>query len=78
MANPKKLARVVGANLRLWRTRKGVSQQAVARHLGLAEHSGYQSVCRWEAGQRLPSVLQLLSVCSLLGVRPSQLLETDS
>jgi transcriptional regulator with XRE-family HTH domain len=78
MANPKKLARVVGTNLRLWRTRRGLSQQAVARHLGLAEHSGYQSVCRWEAGQRLPSVLQLVSACELLGVRPTQVLETES
>jgi transcriptional regulator with XRE-family HTH domain len=57
--------------LRELRRRKLLSQQELARAVGVKK---YQTVQRWEAGTRYPRTAQLRRLCEVLGVTPEELL----
>ena len=46
------------------RKQKGLSQEELAEQLGVSR----QAVSRWELGQTLPDILNLLQLCDLFGV----------
>ena len=50
-------------SIRAARERRGISQQAVADHIGVSR----QSVTHWETGKNLPSTEHLMEVCAFLG-----------
>jgi len=64
----------IPATIRRARLRAGLSQQAVADALGLAEPN---TVWRWEAGTRSPSAVDFLALCKLLHIDPRKLLPPD-
>lgn len=64
------LAVAIGRRLARERTRQGVSQATLAARVGVAR----TTVCRWEAGERLPSVEALVRLAAALGVAPGRLL----
>ena len=65
------LALRFGANLRRLRTRRGVGQRALAEAIGRDR----QTICRWEAGQRTPSLPDLIALAAALRCKPAALLE---
>ena len=64
------LAVRLGADVRRRRERRGLSQAA----LGAAVGWDRTTVCRWEAGERLPTVPALLALARALGCEPGALL----
>lgn len=64
----------IPATIRRARIRAGLSQQAVADALGIAEPN---TVWRWEAGTRSPSAVDFLALCKLLHIDPRKLLPPD-
>lgn len=64
----------LAAAIRLARIKAGLSQQAVADALGIAE---VNTVWRWEAGTRSPSAVDFLKLCKLLHIDPRKLLPPD-
>ena len=65
------LALRFGANLRRLRTRRGFGQRALAEAIGRDR----QTICRWEAGQRTPSLPDLIALAAALRCKPASLLE---
>ena len=64
------VARRFGANLKRWRTRRGLTQQALAEAIG----HDRSTIWHWEAGQRTPPIPDLLALASALGCEPAALL----
>ena len=64
----------IPATIRRARIKAGLSQQAVADALGIAE---VNTVWRWEAGPRSPSAVDFLKLCKLLHIDPRKLLPPD-
>ena len=64
------LAVRLGADVRRRRERHGLSQAALAAAVGRDR----TTVCRWEAGERLPTVPALLALARALGCEPGTLL----
>ncbi len=60
-----------GARLREWRRRRLLSQQELARLLGVR----YQTVQRWEAGTALPQPVSRRKLCEVLKITSDELLE---
>jgi DNA-binding XRE family transcriptional regulator len=56
------LAIQVGANIRRWRRERGMSQTKLAAAVGRAR----TALCRWESGDRLPSLATLARVAWVL------------
>ena len=67
---PTPLSRILAANLRELRARKGLTQDQVARSLKVHE----SAVSRWEGGSRFPSGEDLLALSSQFGVSVDTLL----
>lgn len=59
------------ADLRELRRLKLLTQQELAREVGIKK---YQTVQRWEAGEARPRPAQLRKLCEVLGITPSELL----
>ena len=57
-------------NLRRIRRLRGVTQEAIARELGLQKCA----VSKWEKGRTVPNAKQLTTLCKLLNVSPQELL----
>lgn len=53
-----------GLRIREYRTRAHLTQEALAEQLGVSR----QAVAKWEGGQSVPSMENLLRLCELLGV----------
>jgi len=64
------LMATVGSHILTHRTRLGLSQYALAAAIGCDR----SAVCRWESGNRLPSLTHLVSLCRVLGCSPATLL----
>lgn len=64
------LARLVGRNLCRHRRRRGLSQATLAAAIG----RGRSAVCRWESGDRLPTLPALVAAAAALGCPPGDLL----
>lgn len=64
----------IPATIRRARIKAGLSQQAVATALGIAEPN---TVWRWEAGTRSPSAVDFLKLCRLLRIDPRDLMPPD-
>lgn len=60
----------VGGNLTRWRERRGMTQVTLARKVG----RDASTVCRWEAGERMPTVPALLVLARALGCDAAALL----
>ena len=60
-----------GANLRRWRLRRGLTQRALAEAIG----HDRPTICRWEAGQRTPSLAAVIALVAALRCKPAALLE---
>ena len=56
------------------RKRLGLSQYSLAA----AIHCDRSAVCRWESGNRMPSLVHLVALCQVLGCSPATLLAMDS
>lgn len=67
---PRPAAQRIGGNLRRLRQGRGLSQSALAAALGRAR----TTVCRWETGERMPTVPALLALAAALGCDPAELL----
>ena len=65
------LAARIGANVRRWRRRRGLSQAQLGRALGCDR----STISRYEAGERLPHLPALLALAAALGCRPGELLK---
>jgi len=63
----------IAETLKLLRRRKGLTQEDLARLLGVSRIT----VARWETGQRFPTTEQLMRLSKVLGVSPEELLKTD-
>lgn len=61
----------VGARLRVARERAGMSQEELARHLGVE----IDSLRAWESGARTPRANRVVTLAGLLGVSITWLLE---
>jgi DNA-binding transcriptional regulator YiaG len=55
----------VSASLRVWRRSRGLSQEGLARLLGLPEAGGQVTVSRWEAGDQKPAPYLGLALAEL-------------
>ena len=60
MFNPQ----VLSANIKMYRTAKGISQNALANALSISP----QSVSKWECGTSVPDIGNLCMICDVLGV----------
>ena len=60
-----------GANLKRWRLGRGLTQRALAEAIG----HDRPTICRWEAGQRTPSLADLIALAAALRCKPAALLE---
>lgn len=75
MPHPKKhpdhdrLARALGHAIRIARRRKSIKRDNLAYEMGVTP----QTVSNWENGRVIPYTPHLLIVCSMLGIRMSQL-----
>lgn len=67
-AATKRLAAQVGENIARWRKLRGLSQAKLANLVGCDR----SAICRWEAGQRLPTLPHLMAIGRVLrcGARP--------
>ena len=54
----------VGVNIRLHRTKKGLTQEDLAELLGVSRNTIYL----WESGERLPSLLNYFRICFHLDI----------
>lgn len=54
----------VGVNIRLHRLKKGLTQEDLAELLGVSRTTVYH----WEAGSRLPSVINYFYICFYLDI----------
>jgi transcriptional regulator with XRE-family HTH domain len=59
--------------LRAWRMRRFLTQKELAARVGVP----YQTVQRWESGQRFPRPGHLRRLCEALEVTPDELLTLD-
>lgn len=64
------LARAIGRQIERQRHQAGISQDMLAARLGYAR----TTVCRWERGHRVPSLVALLRVATAIGVDLTALL----
>lgn len=62
--SPHPIDSVVGQNIRFYRLKKGISQEALADHLGLT----FQQVQKYEKGTNRTSASRLVHIASFLGV----------
>ncbi len=60
-----------GERLREWRRRRLLSQQELAKLLGVR----YQTVQRWEGGAALPQPASRRKLCEVLRITPEELLQ---
>lgn len=67
------LAQRLGTNLGDLRRRRGLSQAALARRIG----RGRTAVCRWESGERLPTLAAFFALTVALACDPSDLLGAE-
>ena len=58
-------------NVKEWRMRRGLTQEALAEALCVSR----QSVAKWEAGQSMPDLERLLTICGTLDVSADRLLK---
>lgn len=63
----------IGQRIRQWRRQRGMSQSDLAE----AVDCDRSAVCRWETGQRAPSLAHLVAVGRALGCPPAALLSDD-
>lgn len=69
--------------LRSWREARGWTQVQLARHLGLSVARGVdqnqlgQKICRWETGERRPSLDDTLAIERLCKIAPRAWQRTD-
>jgi transcriptional regulator with XRE-family HTH domain len=70
MASMADIVRSTGMVLRRVRLARGLQQREPARLCGL----GISDVCRIELGRRTPPLDRLIRLCTVLGVRPSEVL----
>ena len=63
----------IAESLKLLRRRKGLTQEDLARLLGVSRIT----VARWESGQRFPTTEQLMKLSKVLEVSPEELLRVD-
>ena len=63
----------LGANIKRWRQRRGLSQAALAAAVGCDR----SVVCRWEAGLRTPTLGHLLALGRALGCGAAALLPEE-
>lgn len=54
----------VGVNIRIHRTKKGLTQEDLAELLGVSRNTIYL----WESGERLPSLLNYFWICFHLDI----------
>lgn len=59
----------LGEKIKLLRTQRHLSQEALAHMLGVSR----QAVTKWESGAAMPSTANLLSLCDALGVSMNEL-----
>ncbi len=60
---------VVGAYIRLFREKSGMSRKELSEHMNVS----LQTVYRWESGERVPDVIALMEIARTLGVSMNQL-----
>jgi transcriptional regulator with XRE-family HTH domain len=53
------------------RAKSGMTQTAVASALGVH----WTTVARWEQGQRMPTILDLIRYAAAVGVKPGELVD---
>lgn len=70
----KAMARIVGGNLGRIRIQVGLTRAQVATIMNRSP----ESVARWEQGQRMPTLLMLIQLCSLLRCSPLAVLPSLS
>lgn len=63
----------IGVQIRALRKQKGISQDILAKHLGVT----YQAVSKWENGSTMPDIAMLPSIARYFGVSIDYLLEFD-
>ena len=56
------------------RKQKGLSQEELAERLGVSR----QAVSRWELGQTLPDIVNLVQLCELFGVSADYLVKEEA
>lgn len=61
---------IVPNNLKEYRLKAGLTQRQVVQQMGLACEN---RLCRWESGQALPSVKNLLILCKIYKINPSEI-----
>ncbi|MBO4289215.1 MAG: response regulator [Lachnospiraceae bacterium] len=65
---------VIGARIRMYRERSGISRGDFAERMNVS----LQSVYRWESGERVPDVLTLMEIARILGVGMDQITGTKT
>lgn len=63
----------IGKNIKVLRERSGMSQNDVAKLLGVTD----KAVSTWENDRRIPRIGQIEKLCAMFGVKKSQLLEDN-
>lgn len=63
----------IGAQIRALRKQKGISQDILARHIGVT----YQAVSKWENGSTMPDIAMLPTIARFFGVSTDYLLGFD-
>jgi transcriptional regulator with XRE-family HTH domain len=56
--------------LKSYRERKGFSQEALAKMLGVTK----SAVSRWESGERSPRISEINTLARKMGIEPAELL----
>jgi len=57
-------------NLKEYRLKAGLTQQQVAKLLGV---NSEERICHWEKGRNVPSLINLLKLCTIYRATPLQL-----
>ena len=65
---------MIGARIRMYRERSGISRGDFAERMNVS----LQSVYRWESGERVPDVLTLIEIARVLGVGMDQITGTKT
>lgn len=64
----------IGKNIKAFRTRRGITQETLADHLGVAP----QSVSKWERGEGYPDITFLIPLADYFGVSMDTLMGRDA
>ncbi len=67
---PHELPNVFSRNLRAWRTRRNLSQMALAKEA----HISHVSIVNWESGKNSPTLTSVVRIAEALRVNPEALL----